>query len=199
MYPFPSTQVGLFAFSEKSLAKLGYTKKRAHMMNPMLPGLRGKKMSASDPDSKIDLLDTPEVVRQKISAAACDPRMVVEDNPILALLRIVLIPISKLRSTARPAGSSIAICVCPPFVEAGAPHGTVYSVQAEGEDDGFRHYTSYEEIEAEFLQGMVTPQALKEAVARSLNQLLVHVRNSFETNPEWKDAMEKGYPAIVEE
>ena len=38
----------IFMFAEKYLPTLGY-KKRAHLMNPMIPGLTGDKMSSSDP------------------------------------------------------------------------------------------------------------------------------------------------------
>lgn len=35
-------------------------------MNPMVPGLTGGKMSASEEDSKIDLLDNPSNVKKKL-------------------------------------------------------------------------------------------------------------------------------------
>lgn len=45
----------IFVLAEENLPTLGY-KKRAHLMNPMVPGLgEGGKMSASDPNSKIDV------------------------------------------------------------------------------------------------------------------------------------------------
>ncbi|UYV81811.1 YARS [Cordylochernes scorpioides] len=52
------------------LPQMGY-KKRIHLMNPMVPGLTGGKMSASLADSKIDLLDPPEKVRAKLANADC--------------------------------------------------------------------------------------------------------------------------------
>ena len=51
----------IFVFAEKYLPILGF-KKRAHLMNPMVGGLSGAKMSSSDPDSKIDLIDDAESV-----------------------------------------------------------------------------------------------------------------------------------------
>jgi tryptophanyl-tRNA synthetase len=62
-------QCRIFTFAELYLPRLGYTK-RAHLVNPMVPGLGGRKMSTSDPHSKIDLLDIPEVVKKKIKAAS---------------------------------------------------------------------------------------------------------------------------------
>jgi tyrosyl-tRNA synthetase len=59
-----SSQRKIFTFAEQYLPKLGY-KKRAHLMNAMVPGLAGGKMSASDPKSKIDFLDSSEEVRKK--------------------------------------------------------------------------------------------------------------------------------------
>ena len=58
----------IFVFAEKYLPHLGY-KKRAHLMNPMVPGLAGSKMSSSDPDSKIDLLDDADIVSRKLNKA----------------------------------------------------------------------------------------------------------------------------------
>lgn len=60
-------------------------------MNPMVPGINGGKMSASDPDSKIDLLDPPEVVNKKIKKAAAAPK-IIEGNGIIALVEFVLLP-----------------------------------------------------------------------------------------------------------
>lgn len=86
----------IFFFAEKHLPMLGYHK-RAHLMNPMVPGLEGGKMSASDPDSKIDLLDDADTVKRKIKKAVCAPRDVSEENGVLAFVKYVLWPISELK------------------------------------------------------------------------------------------------------
>lgn len=64
-------------------------------MNPMVPGLTGGKMSASDPNSKIDLLDPPDVVARKIKKATAPPTQV-EDNGLLSFVEHVLLPASAL-------------------------------------------------------------------------------------------------------
>ena len=51
----------IFMYARENLPKLGYAK-RSHLMNPMVPGLTGNKMSSSEIDSKIDLLDPPVTV-----------------------------------------------------------------------------------------------------------------------------------------
>ncbi|KAL2186988.1 tyrosine tRNA ligase [Thermothelomyces heterothallicus CBS 203.75] len=85
----------LFTAAKEWLPKLGY-RERAHLLNPMVPGLHGGKMSSSDPDSKIDLLDPPETVAKKIKKAHAAPQ-VVEDNGLIAFIEFVLLPAARLR------------------------------------------------------------------------------------------------------
>ena len=60
-------------------------------MNVMVGGLAGSKMSSSDPDSKIDLLDDAKAVEQKIKKAFCEEGNITE-NPILSFIRYVIFP-----------------------------------------------------------------------------------------------------------
>lgn len=85
----------LFTAAKDWLPKLGY-RERAHLLNPMVPGLHGGKMSSSDPDSKIDLLDSAETVAKKIKKAHAAPQ-VVEENGLLAFIEYVLFPAARLR------------------------------------------------------------------------------------------------------
>jgi len=86
----------IFTYAKEALPKLGY-RMRAHIMNPMIPGLHGSKMSASDPDSKIDLLDPPEAVQKKLRKAEAAPREP-EGNGVVALFESVMLPISELQN-----------------------------------------------------------------------------------------------------
>jgi tyrosyl-tRNA synthetase len=86
----------IFALAAEQLPKIGY-KERAHLMNPMVPGLAGGKMSASDPDSKIDILDTPEAVKKKIRKAYAVPKEI-EGNGMISFVEHVLLPISAFKS-----------------------------------------------------------------------------------------------------
>jgi len=86
----------IFVFAEEYLPKLGY-KKRYHLMNKMVGGLTGGKMSSSDPNSKIDLLDDAKQVEKKLKKAFCEEGNI-ENNPILAFIKNVLIPINSLSS-----------------------------------------------------------------------------------------------------
>lgn len=85
----------IFALAKDVLPKIGY-KERAHLMNPMVPGLQGGKMSASDPDSKIDLLDTVELVKRKLKKSFAPPKQV-EENGVLSFVEYVLLPASALK------------------------------------------------------------------------------------------------------
>ncbi|VDM62342.1 unnamed protein product [Angiostrongylus costaricensis] len=80
----------IFILAEEQLPKLKLGK-RWHLMNPMVPGLTGSKMSSSEADSKIDLLDSHEVVERKIRAAVCNRQE--DGNGVLAFFNFVLFPI----------------------------------------------------------------------------------------------------------
>ena len=81
----------IFTLAEKVLPSLGYAK-RVHLMNPMVPGLTGAKMSSSEASSKIDLLDKPESIAAKIRQAYCEEGSV-DNNGVLAFVRMVLFPL----------------------------------------------------------------------------------------------------------
>ncbi|KAF1769689.1 hypothetical protein GCK72_001506 [Caenorhabditis remanei] len=80
----------IFILAEEQLPKLKLGK-RWHLMNPMVPGLTGTKMSSSEEDSKIDVLDEPDRVRTKIMGAACSRDQ--PDNGVLSFYNFVLFPI----------------------------------------------------------------------------------------------------------
>ena len=85
----------IFTLAKDVLPRLGY-KERAHLMNPMVPGLTGDKMSSSEEDSKIDLLDPEAVVAKKLKKAVCEPTKV-EKNGLLAFVEFVLLPASAIK------------------------------------------------------------------------------------------------------
>lgn len=81
----------IFTFARKYLPLLGYNK-RIHLMNHMIPGLTGDKMSSSEENSKIDVLDSAEKVESKIKQAVCDLDNL-ENNGILAFTKYVFLPL----------------------------------------------------------------------------------------------------------
>ncbi|KAJ1999430.1 Tyrosine--tRNA ligase cytoplasmic [Coemansia thaxteri] len=158
----------IFTLAEMYLPKIGY-KKRIHMMNPMLPGLQGSKMSASDPNSKIDLLDSSDSVLKKVRKAFCEEK-VVEGNGVLLFAKYVLFPVSGLRT--------------------GTPEFVIERPEAHG---GNSVYSDYEELERDFAEGKVHPGDLKNSVATALNTILEPIRQSFES-PEMQQLILDAYP-----
>ena len=61
-------------------------------MNAMVPGLKGAKMSSSEADSKLDLLDNAATIKSKIEKAFCEPG-IVENNGLLSFTKHVLFPL----------------------------------------------------------------------------------------------------------
>lgn len=164
----------LFTAAKEWLPKLGY-RERAHLLNSMVPGLHGGKMSSSDPDSKIDLLDAPEVVQKKIKKAIAVPGAAgVEDNGLLAFVQHVLLPAATLLH--------------------GKPEFTV-----ERERDGLEPlvYTSMDQMNQDYRTDVLTPQLLKPALSKALNQLLEPIQKSFLASKEWQDIALKAYPPPV--
>ncbi|WUR03964.1 tyrosine-tRNA ligase (YARS1) [Vairimorpha necatrix] len=75
----------IFMYAREFLPIIKY-KKRIHLMNPMIPGLNSEKMSSSDKDSKIDLLDTEEEIKKKISH--CN----LENEGLMSLFKCIIYP-----------------------------------------------------------------------------------------------------------
>merc|ERR1719259_222722 len=90
----------IFTYPRENLPKLGYAK-RAHLMNPMVPGLTGNKMSSSEVDSKIDLQDPPSQIKKKLKKAFCEEGNI-ENNGPLAFTKHVLFGVSGTFQLTRP-------------------------------------------------------------------------------------------------
>ncbi|KAF7731853.1 hypothetical protein EC973_007684 [Apophysomyces ossiformis] len=161
----------IFVLAEKYLPQLGY-KKRSHLMNYMVPGLTGSKMSASDPDSKIDFLDDPKTVQKKIKKAFCEEGNIT-DNGILSFIKSVYFPLKSLNGNK------------PQFV----------AVRPE-KYGGNLVYDSYEALEKDFAEKNLHPGDLKAGVIAAINELLDPVRKEFE-NPEVMKLADLAYPPEV--
>jgi len=134
----------IMVFARENLGKLGY-KRRVEVMIPIIPGLVGEKMSASDEKSKIDLLDDEETVKKKINNAEC-----VAGNPnngIMAFLKYVIMTIKEDRKEK-------------------------FVVKRDKKYGGDLVYGDYETIEKDFINKKLHPLDLKNAVAEEINKLL---------------------------
>jgi len=163
-------------------------------MNAMVPGLGGGKMSSSDPNSKIDFLDPPEVVRKKIRRAFCEEGNITE-NGVLAFVEAVLIPISEMRlERITAAEDDVGAASQKPFITDDAPDGTVYTIARDPKHGGSMHFSSFKDIQTHFLEKKLHPTDLKTSVAESINKLLDPIRKAFEENEEWQAVEKLAYP-----
>lgn len=164
----------IFALATEVLPKVGY-KERAHLMNPMVPGLAGGKMSSSDPDSKIDVLDLPQIVTRKLKKAHAAPKEV-EGNGLISFVEYVLLPVSALKNN----GSGKFV------VERKA--------KADQPPQEPLIYTSINDLKSDYASDVLTPQSLKPAATAALLDLLAPIQAEFQASEAWKDVERKAYP-----
>lgn len=152
----------ILMFAREYLPKIGY-KPRIEVMTPLIPGLIGKKMSASDPNTKIDLLDSPKKVSKKMNKAEC-VEGIVEDNGILAFLKHVIFVI------LNDAGKDFVI-------ERPEKYG------------GNLSFASYEAVEKAFANKELHPLDLKNGVAAAISGMLTE----FDKNREKLEKLAQGF------
>lgn len=167
----------IFVLAEENLEKLGY-KKRAHLMNPMVPGLsQTGKMSASDPNSKIDILEDPKQVKKKINSAYCAPG-IVEDNRLLSFIEHIIIPIQELKK---------------------GPNYFNLFINRPEKFGGEIVYDSFEQLKQDYKEEKLAPPDLKTGVADAIIELLAPIMDEFSNNKEFQEAQQKGYPEAVQQ
>ncbi|KRT79512.1 tRNA synthetase, partial [Oryctes borbonicus] len=160
----------IFTFAEKYLPQLGY-QKRAHLMNPMVPGLTGAKMSSSEEESKIDLLDSPSTVKKKLKKAFCEPGNI-ESNGVLSFTKHVIFPLFQNEQK--------------------------FKISRSAANGGDIIFEEYESLEKAFASEEIHPGDLKLAVEIYINKLLDPIRKKFE-EPLMKELTQKAYPSAVKE
>lgn len=158
--------------TNESLPKIGY-KPRIHLMNPIISSLSnvptdGKKtkMSSSDPNSKIGLLDTSKEIHKKISKAYCKEGDVLDNTPLL-LLKELLFPILLSKNKKF-------------FIDRPEIYG------------GKIEYDMYEQVENDFKDLKLSPVDLKLGITNLIIELTEFVRKRFE-NTEMKTLLKLAY------
>lgn len=149
-----------FDLANDTMGKMGF-ETRAHLMNPMVSGLAGGKMSSSDPKSKIDLVDGVATIRKKVAKAYYAPDEV-QGNGILASIQHVLLPFSGLQALD------------------GVPS---IRVILEGQSET-TIINSFPEVTAAYESGSLTPQLAKKIVEEGLIRLTEPIRRQFEADEE---------------
>ena len=114
----------------------------------------GSKMAKSVPGSAILVHDDPQQIKEKIMAAYCPPKET-KDNPVLDIVRLILIPQMGGLDVERP-----------------AKYG------------GNAKYEKSQDVENAYASGGLHPQDLKGSVARSLSRRLEGVREELARYPE---------------
>ena len=171
----------IFVYAEKFLPLLGY-EKRAHLMNTMVPGLTGDKMSSSIEDSKIDLLDSPQDVERKIKKAFCEEGN--KENGLLPFCKVVLFPLTQLLSEMK---------------NEPAVHGKTllpgkFVIQRPEKWGGDLVYETYDKIEADFVSKKLHPGDLKQGIIDAINQLLVPLQE-LKKDAEFQKLISEAYPS----
>lgn len=203
----------IFVHARTIMPALGY-KKRFHLMNKMVPGLRGEKkqlakiedadndlkdklklllecdddklfdqlkelvesngkkevefdkMSASNINSKISLLDTKNQIKSKINKAYCLPGDI-EDNCLLEMLEHIVFPILKLK-------------------------GDIFTVNRKEQYGGKLTYDNIDDVKNDFKDEKLHPGDFKIGVFECLNNLIEPIRKVFD-EPENKNLLKKAY------
>ena len=141
----------IMMFAREYLPKIHFDRK-VEVMTPMMAGLTGKKMSASVEESKIDLLDSKETIKRKLNKAYC-PEGVLEDNGILAFCKYVLMTIKQDKKQK-------------------------LVIKRDKKFGGDVAYSTYEEIERDFLSKKLHPMDIKAALVEEIDKLVEPVRKA---------------------
>jgi len=138
----------IMVYAREVLPKLGYDV-RIELISPLIRGLIGEKMSSSIENTKIDLLNNEEEVRKKLNKADCiagDP-----NNGLMALLKYFLFVLKQ-------------------------DNNNKFVVERLDKYGGDLEYTSYKEVEKDFIEKKLHPLDLKNAIACEINILLENFR-----------------------
>ena len=156
------------------LPKLGY-KKKDELMNSMVPGLRFEKktdydtdkMSSSDIDKKISLIDTKNIIKTKVNKCYC-LQGDVEDNCLLSVTESIIFPCLKLK-------------------------GLNFTINRRPEYGGPMTYIEFEDLKNEFAKSEIHPGDLKIGVADNLDLIIDPIRSAFK-DKEMVSLINRAYP-----
>jgi len=122
-----------------------------YLYTPLIPGLKGPgtKMSSSVANSFISIRDKKEDVKKKVNKAYCTQGDI-ENNPILAITRLVVFPALENLEIKRP-----------------------------DKFGGNVNFKSYEDVEKAFESGKLHAADLKSAVAEAVEKIIAPIRKSW--------------------
>ncbi len=147
-------QRGIYMLAREVLPSLG-RRKPVCLFAPLLSGLSGGKMSASERTSAVWLTDAADQVAEKVEDAYC-PAGEVEGNGILEYLQYLVFP----------------------------ANDGAFVVDRPDEYGGTLRYDSYETLEEDFVDGELHPADLKPAAADAIAEIIAPVRADLLELPE---------------
>ncbi|HKL23407.1 MAG TPA: tyrosine--tRNA ligase [Candidatus Nanoarchaeia archaeon] len=153
----------IFVFAREKLPQIGY-KKRIELMNPLIPGLIGEKMSSSVENSKISLIDSKKEIEKKVKSA--DFVEGNSENGVMAFLKNIIFVLKK------DGGEKLIIVRPEKF-------------------GGNLEFENYEDLKKAVLEKKVHPLDLKNCVAKEIVNLLEGVE---ENRKELEKLYSKAYP-----
>ena len=143
----------IMAFAREYLPKIGY-EKRVELMMPLMPSLKGPgvKMSSSIAGTNIKVNASEDEIKKTINAAYC-PMGVIEDNPIVSIATLLIIPTEKK-----------------------------LLIERDNKFGGDVEITSAAQLENLYSNKVIHPADLKAAVSKYLVAKFARVRNYFEND-----------------
>lgn len=146
----------IFMLADKYLPQLGY-KKRIHLMNPMIPSFNNNKdnMSSSNISSKIDLLDSPKTIKNKINKGYCEEGNI--DCGLIKFIEIVLFPILNMKNES-------------------------FVIKRNEKYGGDIIYKNYNELADDFLKKKLYPGDLKSGLSDWIIKFLEPLRDKFSSD-----------------
>jgi len=157
-------QRGIYMLSREVLPERDAHKPTC-LFAPLLSGLTGGKMSASEAATSVALTDDRETILDKMEDAYC-PAGETEDNGILEYLAYLVFPI--LEERERP-----------------------FRIERPDEYGGDVVYESYAALEADFLAEELHPLDLKQAAGEYVAEFVTPIRERLAGDP---DLLEEAYP-----
>lgn len=158
-------QRGIYMLARELLPEHGGTKPVC-IFAPLLSGLQGDKMSASDATSTIAITDDTAAIESKLQSAFC-PQGEAENNGVLEYLHYLVFPILEEEDRS-------------------------FVVDRPDRFGGRLVYDTYAEVEADYVAGELHPQDLKTAVAVEIDAAIEPIRSYFDDRSE---LLTDAYPA----
>ena len=150
----------IMVYAHENLPKIGY-KSRIELMNPMIRGLVGEKMSSSIESTKIDLLDSKEKVIKKINSAEFIEGNT--NNGVMALLKYLIFALKTDKKEK-------------------------LTIERDKKFGGNISYQIYEELEKDFVNKKIHPLDIKNALAKEINSLIEPIRKNKKLQKMHKEA-----------